>query len=453
MAGTRRSVPLVGLAFSVFAVCIGSTSTSDAHVRPNAAQVSSEQASPQVLHTRAEFGLPVDPTTLNLAAKQSTPTSNALLGIPLTTEEAHNIAQRFDVASLLGHFIDVYGADPTFGGVEINQADGGNVLLFITNPASTLPGVLADILGSEASLKTTLVAQSYSALDKQFRGIDPQDPRLSSAGIDLTTVDIDLDQNSVRLTVTSAPSDSQIALLDSLAVNPEIVVNGAPITPTESRYSTGTPVYGGRSIQNVTDGMGCTANIEGINSTGSRYAITAGHCETASGKFYGTGPDSSGPGLRGFGTSHANLFRGVTKTDCDCTFILLRDQSESVTASILGGGPTSAAQPVLTLSRTGTDGDDKVKGAPVNSSGKNSGYIAGTLTGAVETSYDGVTVVGYGTTLDTRGGDSGGPVTQGSTHTWLGVINAGFGNGPVLTNMIFSGGFAALSRTGIVPAY
>ncbi len=191
-----------------------------------------------------------------------------------------SIGERQD-AEFAGSWLDV-----TLGTFHLAVADPALVPIYIRLAAN-------DAVAAEVTLVDFSLATLHSLAESINNGVDPV---LGSLGRDQARVDVK--SNTVLVRVSSErwpPVYSKNPML-----HPAIQFDeGEPIVvehdACSSRYSCGAPLRGGVVITRVASNAQCSLGFTASATDGSRWAITAGHCETQLNTLWRAGEQVIGP--------------------------------------------------------------------------------------------------------------------------------------------------------------
>ncbi len=204
------------------------------------AATDNSSASAKELRLRSEFGLSTSPLAIREAHARADSRAN-FLKIPLTLSESLDIAKRGEVAYDLGKLTDRIAKVPTYGGISIDQRVGGVVHEYYVGTSQSFDADISKVVRSRARIVRAPVTRSYSELQAQFDGLDPNDSRLTSAGIKVVSVDLNVDINGLRVGIMNEPSVAQLHILEQTAPGGAVFVIGDNVSSAASRYSTGSP--------------------------------------------------------------------------------------------------------------------------------------------------------------------------------------------------------------------
>ncbi len=169
--------------------------------------------------------------------------------------------------------------DASFGGSWFDALTGMEHLATTDEALLATYEDLAADFGVDAQVHlVTFPAEELRMVSATISGLDPV---LGLIGADQSSVDFE--QNAVLGTVTPVVSETLGGAVFA-ASHPSVrLVPGTPIVlqddPCNSRYACGAPLRGGVAINRVSDTASCSLGYTASATDGSRWAITAGHCD------------------------------------------------------------------------------------------------------------------------------------------------------------------------------
>lgn len=388
------------------------------------------------MNLRAQFGLPAGLSHVQQVDRSNSATRTEL-GIPLAPEESANVAARDELGAIASRLVARGQHDPSFGGVWIDQASGGTLVVaaHATAGAPKLNRNLKADIPTATRLSVISAAFSYAQLTQTAAritdGAVAHDPLLRA----LVSSGVDVKKNRVSLVLKAGTTPSVVAAL-AKKFGPTTVVSTTPSyfatnsTPSPSsavaplsisRSAKTGPLYGGAWLSNggPTAGGNCTAGFSNIlNTRNEYYSVTAGHC--GSGTYY-EGRNRQGDVL---GTGHSNGFIPGGSGNCDCVAVgPLASSHRSNSVLVDGNG-------LYQYSTTGGGGDFTagmracLSGAQ-SADTNNEHILCGQIVqGSVTiTSFQGFTLIDAATVnFQPQDGDSGGP--YGNSKHFLGIHSA-----------------------------
>lgn len=172
----------------------------------------------------------------------------------------------------------------TFAGLWIDHADGASVNVAFTRDAGKNVAVLKEAFAYPASLRARTAARSLRSmtalLDRMVAEREvAKAGRLAFAGVAGGTYDMDVDvvANHVTVTAPAATDDTWSAF--AARYGEAVVVQRGPVSrfracdSTDCRYS----LRSGLRVDNPS-GLGCTTAFTVTDSVGTRFVLSAAHC-------------------------------------------------------------------------------------------------------------------------------------------------------------------------------
>lgn len=255
----------------------------------------SDRSLQQSVDVRAAYGLPADPTAVAALVGSREDVGSEEWGIPLTRSEidALDLNRRNAFVTAIGEQLAPYVRSlPTFGGIYIDQPDGGGVVVQLTElNEAEVTRIRALDPADSLGLRIVEVKHSRKALEDAARSLS-KSWRTSYPETKLVGVAVDTEQNLVRVEVdagsletTAAPAEvyASAAQEAASAVGVPIVVVpselGSDVVCT-SRDNCYTPLRAGVRIRDgSTSGVNwCTMGFMVIRGTSDIQFLTAGHC-------------------------------------------------------------------------------------------------------------------------------------------------------------------------------
>jgi streptogrisin D len=296
------------------------------------------------------------------------------------------------------------GADRT-GGVYRDET--GRLVIAVTDEATATAVESAGGVAEVVTYSTAQLQSVHEALDAEIADVDP---------IPNTSWGIDPSTNRVAVEIFDGVSaEDEQRLMDVVADHAdEVTVDRLPGNVQTRAYAT----HGGTGIHSRYGpaNHNCTLGFNARNSAGKRYFLTAGHCANLSSDEYW----DRNEGNISLGRRVWHHFGGLDKD-----FAVMEYQNDNVVA-------------YGTVNAFGVDYDINYSrypdaGEPVHRSGQISSDLVGSVLSpsVTVTVYDPDTGVStvlknmISTNLCTIGGDSGGPLWNGTAA--LGLLSAGNG--------------------------
>jgi streptogrisin C len=252
----------------------------------------------QEIRRRAELGFPADSgyvTSLWQAyGAGQLPGASLSEGALLTAAESEEMAVRDRAQASFADLLPfARGEDPVqFAGGYFDQRAGGiGVVRYTAGADSHLPE-LAARFGFPGRLRVASASHSLAELEALAQRLSTDMPRLLAAGLPISTVAADVQNNVVDVSFSRAVPANAAATLAGLypgATQLMALSAGSPYRLNASTFTDAPPLAGGQYILNANQSLGfvfeCTSNFMGYRWTtvnGFRFAlprvITAGHC-------------------------------------------------------------------------------------------------------------------------------------------------------------------------------
>ncbi len=372
------------------------------------------------LRLRAEFGLSTDTATVE--ALESDPTaSRGDLGIALSPVEAANIESRPNGTDL--EALKSFGADHPrlWGGMYIDQSDGGIIDLAITAPSGVASAEVLAYVPVGIQYRVRTVTYSEASLNAVVVAVSAAMENLGKVGVDVYDVFTDIPNNRVVVDVAANPQLATDVLRADFGPSVAVAVGNAPYpTSCTSRDSCPAPWRGGLDITSVGNGyqQWCTSGYVGRKNS-ANFLITAGHCY-GQGSLYGSFTNwyngaSCCPANKFVGNESSNSYYNHSKADAMAIAISSSAKSNYIYET--------SVDPSYTL--TGAWGNNTVGDSVCDSVAHSNGVYCGTVIstgGSVQ--YDGRTFDDqtYASIDHALPGDSGGPIF--SNHSLFGELTA-----------------------------
>jgi len=368
------------------------------------------------LKFRTEFGLNTDPSLI-LATFGSPAYSSQEFGLPLSADETKDLNGRIAVEGRLAALVRAAEADAAFGGIYVDQADGGAVVVEVVgDPASAATRLQADIPAG-ATLKVKRVGRSYGQLQALQERIAADMNGLREEGIAVQTVGIDPKANLVLVGLQPYTSGAAAELARRYGAAIEVTAED-PFTLTTctgvdncSQYAGGIHIY---TWINPTTTGNCTSGFIGRRTTNPAsnelYYITAGHC-LAQTTGIGAAWQQNMPGEATIGTaSNYQFYSGMS---ADVGVIKLANGT-ATPKNLMFAAPSGPTRLILASQ---SNANQQVGNIVCRSGYRSNNSVCGTIT----LRDFSIVVSGYTFNHQWRGsvgaieGDSGGPVYAGYT--------------------------------------
>lgn len=331
------------------------------------------------LNFRETFGLSTDDSLVT--ELESDAGSDRKYSVALTSEERANIDARMGIQENLIPLLE-YGRrnSATFGGMHVDQADGGTVHFAFTSDLAIHEAALDAIAPVGARLQVRLVSWTEVQLDALVEKVSHDTKFQDSIGVAVHNTLTDIPHNSV--TVVTEPYSADVAkrLRERYGAAVAVVPGAAPtVTACSTRQNCpGPPIMAG-----INNNWGCTMGF-GIWEDGQRRFLTAGHCVQQVKDAYGC------PGS--FIWYHQAVNLGYCRDESWYDYSPADAGTiGNVSSTILSNRVLYSTQPSwFGIHGTGTAGADWV-GMAICQSAQVSGYRCGTITSTNSTpNYGGV---------------------------------------------------------------
>ncbi len=326
------------------------------------------------------------------------------LGVPLTAAELEDMADRARVSESLEPML-LYGAahPKTFGGLYIDQANGGTIVVLVTDDQSVARW--RDLAPAGAEVELRHVKRTLQELDHTHQALIDDWDALGRQGIDIRSIATSVPTNVVDVGI----DDYSKVRAETLkgAYGPGVRVDEAGVIMLTScpDSSCANPLRGGIRIKPTGATLFCTSSFLVRGYGGNVKMLTAGHCNSS----YPIGTEWTHPGFGPIGDFVASSFAQNSRADAGLIDIPNGQGSSRFFVSVAQGNRNVTAVQNKTQEATGQ---------VVCRSGVVTGYTCGTLkdvdfSGTVQS---GITLVHQRrATPGTEDGDSGGPVYYGTT--------------------------------------
>jgi hypothetical protein len=225
---------------------------------------------------RRSFGFVSDATVV--AAYEADESLNRDYGVALTQPETAEMARRDAIAVAVGPMVAELRQTDGFAGLFIDQAAGGVVDFAFVGEVPLPSDWTGRYLPPGTEVRFRTADYSYAELRELQDLITKDWLQLKSDGIPLVSVGVDPRMNRVLVGVDGSPEDA--APVFSEAYGPRVTVRQEqPEDPTACNTREDCPpMKGGITIDGNT--KLCTSGFNGrpVAASSARYIITAGHC-------------------------------------------------------------------------------------------------------------------------------------------------------------------------------
>jgi hypothetical protein len=221
---------------------------------------------------RTTFGFEADESFVR--ATLSDPSADTTWGTPLTPDEAAMMAERQRLEELsepLATFVAERSS--AFGGLYFDQAQG-RLVAHVQALATTSKADLATALDlAPAGLTVDVVSVSHSMAELEAARDRIADDAAKNG---VKMIGIDVRNNGLVATVTSTDDTSALRGANDVPIDASV---GDALSPA-SCWNTCTPWRGGMNIWDQAFPMdgNCTWGFYGTRGSAAKYAISAGHC-------------------------------------------------------------------------------------------------------------------------------------------------------------------------------
>lgn len=257
----------------------------------------------RAINFREFVGFSTDREFVTASLVDSTAFPDLSWGLPLTTDEATEMARRLEVQLAVDSVIEELGAMPTSAGVYMDQHAAGEPVFLTTEEPQQFRARIAARVPLEISYRIERARFTRWELEEVRRQIIEDRPELRMGGIEIHSVGILVPENRVLVGVVGAGPDAAAVLNEKYGGS--VAVREDPVRELDSCGRTNCPpLKGGILIYRTTStGWECTAGfIVKLQGTSTLRVLTAGHCIEKSG------------GL-GLGWSHHGSQFGTAQTE------------------------------------------------------------------------------------------------------------------------------------------
>lgn len=231
-------------------------------------------------HFRSSFGLRDDVEYIAQSLTDGSAFPDNTFGIPLSVSEAAEMRRRISVQLAAAPAAEWAAGRPDFGGWYIDQSDGGTPVILVAGDPLTLGRGFGEHLTIPIGYRVVSVAHSQVSLLHIADAIWSDRAELTSLGIDVRGVSLDVVNNAVRVEVLNPTSASELELharYDAI----EVASSATAETDACTRLNC-PPAKGALQIVDVQHtGLKCTIgfNVK-LVAAGDMMILTAGHCLT-----------------------------------------------------------------------------------------------------------------------------------------------------------------------------
>jgi hypothetical protein len=178
----------------------------DATAAPPGAELPADIA--EAIAMRKEFGLRSDEAWVRAVA--ANPAAVMDYGVPLLPFERDDLMNRANGEDAIIGAIQAYAAEhaDVFGGLYIDQANGGVVTILVTDDPKTHEDALAGLIGPEAVVAVRQVRWTEAELRDIQDRVSADQAFLDSLPARMTTSSVDIIGNVAELTISSAVPDA-----------------------------------------------------------------------------------------------------------------------------------------------------------------------------------------------------------------------------------------------------
>lgn len=366
---------------------------------------------------RAELALEASDPIIRRAATDRDSYPDMTWGIPLSVDEAAEIQRRIDVWQDMLPAVARAEEDPAWAGWWLDHAAGGQAVLQFAGDADGKLAALASLIPRGTSVRAERVELTLRDLNALRDELVSREVGLTSQGIELTAIGLDVRANALAVSVRRNISGSQAAIADEIGSRFSLREE-PPAGPDTCPASGCLPVKGGIGIadQRTSGNTPCTIGYMARRTDtvpDKLVFVTAGHCVqfAAANDPWRHGSVNIGSAATEAGVpvetwfNEANADVGVVDTNLLPSVPSIRNQI------LIDDIPET----VLRVQAVRTHSQQPV-GLPVCRMGRTTGRQCGTITinDARKKSEVGSAFVWINHTVvysrDAVGGDSGGPV-------------------------------------------
>jgi hypothetical protein len=230
---------------------------------------------------RQQFGLRADRDYVDSSTRDSKSFPNLDWGIPLSEDEAADLQSRLSIQDGLRDAIEFAAAEPSYAGTYLDQLRGGLPVFLFTDVAATDRVQLAAKIKVPTEIAIAPAKWTLEELMATKRTVAKSRESLRTAGVNVTSVSIDIEANVVEVSVIDADSRAEAAISE-LAPGTVVVDGTLPLADACSITSCLPPtgIIGGLEIVQTGSSI-CTSGYVGRRAdvSGSpKVLVTAGHC-------------------------------------------------------------------------------------------------------------------------------------------------------------------------------
>ena len=418
--------------------------------RPTVEMLKLEDKLQADVQIRSALGLNANPEYVATLRQTSLGEESNRFNIPLTAEEAAEVAERFAFASATRKAVLPYAESlPTFAGAFYNHQANGELVILLTEASDE---VLAEISAlaptpQDAAPKDDGSVEAASVVpyratrvevvehtEEQLRAALPQvrEAWVAMGGPEAYAIAVDTPANAVRIDVD--PTQFEVAkslaprLGETLAVPVFFDVGERPEDAAcSSRTNCTSPMRAGTVIrQGSTTGPGCTMGFHTQVGSDERF-VTAGHCGyTGSNNWFHAG--YTGNGGCGTGCIGSELITQYYNNGRDIMVVQMPDDQDSSYLYAIGTPVTEPRDPTV--------GQGICAARGFSSVGWKCGVVENAYTSWTSPTCN-CTIYGGDSNLARVTGDSGSPIVDADElHIAIGIHNTS------------TGGFAIFNDTG-----
>lgn len=376
----------------------------------------------EAIRFRTDFALPSSRAFVEAAASNPVLFPNVDWGVPLTSDEAKELARRVAVQLSLGEATKYASGEHDYAGAYIDQGRGGLPVFMFPGRldehrgalATRAPGIEFEVKLATRSEADLLVIQSAVELARE---------ELARGGVEIVLTGIDPRKNQVIVGVPEVNATVS-AILESRFGDGIMVRQNGRAQADACTVSSCWPQKGGVRVYSISKGNSCTSGYVAKRSdTGELALVTAGHCIYVG----GTGNWAHDSSTHTVGPTAGHTW--VANADADVAFIRMTVSAlPSVKNQVLrfdegiyaltAVADTTAQLVGGAVCRTGygtklQGGNGRTCGTIVAANVSRPSCI-GTTCRTIDHTWE--------VSFDSTGGDSGGPV-------YAGVTDPGYGTG------------------------
>ena len=225
---------------------------------------------------RETFGLSTDRAAVE--AIEANRSASRAYGVALTASEAAEMARRESFAERLSPAVPKLRAEPTFGGMFIDQARGGKLVVNLVNGSHADKERIAGLVPSDGQVEFRDAKHTLRALDAAYEAMNAALPALESRGLVIHEVELSERENVLRVGLDRL-DEAWIAEVEDV-LDPGIVefFEADPLNAGAcSRTSCPSPERLRAGLVIGAAGEVCTSGFIVHNGTNSQM-LTAAHC-------------------------------------------------------------------------------------------------------------------------------------------------------------------------------